>query len=134
MVEGIRIRTIAILEDRLALDRQGTTAVATDRRLHITADIIKTLFVVLPIPFDLHQLEDRSVQDIIEGLRHHRLIIAVEALHDLRVLAPVGATLARDLGLLPDAVPDPTVRIVTRLARGLMNPQSRQGPPARNRT
>lgn len=132
MVVGIRIRTIAILEDRLALDRQGITAVVTDRRLHITADIIKTLLVVLPIQFDLHQLEDRFVQDIIEGLRRHRLIIAVEALRDRRVPALVGATLARDLALLPDAVPDPTVPIVIRLARGLMNPPSRQGHPARN--
>lgn len=133
MVVGIRIRTIAILEDRLALDRQGITAVATDRRLlRITADIIKTLLVVLPIQFDLHQLEDRFVQDIIEGLRRHRLIIAVEALRDRRVPALAGATLARDLALLPGAVPDPTVPIAIRLARGLMNPPSRQGHPARN--
>lgn len=121
-----------MLEDRLALDHPA--AVGTDRRLHITADIIKTPFVFLPIQFDLHQLVDRSVQDIIEGLRHHHLIIAVEALRDRRALAAVGATLVRDLALLTDAVPDPTVPIVTRLAPGLTNPPSRQGRPARNQT
>ena len=133
MVVGIRIRTIAILEDRLALDRLGTIAVATDGLLHITADIIKTLFVVLRIQFDLLRLEVRSDQDIIEGLLH-RLIIAVEASRDRRVLAPAGATLARDLALLRDAVHDPTVLIVIRLARGVMNPLSRQGRSAKNRT